>query len=60
MVHKLRIECFSLFQRKSGSYGFNYTPHAIASVVDCIRRDHRLMAMVTANGWFNSKHAIGV
>jgi acetyl-CoA C-acetyltransferase len=43
-----------------GGPGNNYTLHAIASVVERIRRDRGLKAMVTANGWYNSKHAIGV
>ena len=43
-----------------GGPGNNYTMHAIASVVARIRRDRRLKAMVTANGWYNSKHAIGI
>ncbi len=43
-----------------GGPGNNYTLHAIASVVERIRRDRRLKALVTANGWYNSKHAIGV
>jgi acetyl-CoA C-acetyltransferase len=43
-----------------GGPGNNYTLHAIASVVERIRRDRRLKAMVTANGWFNSKHAVGI
>ncbi|MBA4396010.1 MAG: acetyl-CoA acetyltransferase [Syntrophus sp. (in: bacteria)] len=43
-----------------GGPGNNYTLHAIASVVERIRRDRSLKAMVTANGWFNSKHAVGV
>jgi acetyl-CoA C-acetyltransferase len=43
-----------------GGPGNNYTLHAIAAVVAQIRRDRRLKAMVTANGWFNSKHAVGV
>jgi acetyl-CoA C-acetyltransferase len=43
-----------------GGPGNNYTMHAIASVVERIRRDRRLKAMVTANGWYNSKHAIGI
>ena len=43
-----------------GGPGNNYTMHAIASVVDRIRHDRRLKAMVTANGWYNSKHAIGI
>ena len=43
-----------------GGPGNNYTMHAIASVVNRIRHDRRLKAMVTANGWYNSKHAIGI
>ena len=43
-----------------GGPGNNYTMHAIASMVNQIRRDCRLKAMVTANGWYNSKHAIGI
>jgi len=43
-----------------GGPGNNYTLHAIASVADHIRRDRRLKAMVTANGWYNSKHAVGI
>jgi acetyl-CoA C-acetyltransferase len=43
-----------------GGPGNNYSLHAIASVVERIRRDRALKAMVTANGWFNSKHAVGV
>ncbi|MFH1081482.1 MAG: acetyl-CoA acetyltransferase [Pseudomonadota bacterium] len=43
-----------------GGPGNNYTLHVIASIVERIRRDRRVKAMVTANGWFNSKHAVGV
>lgn len=43
-----------------GGPGNNYTMHAIVSVVNHIRHDSRLKAMVTANGWYNSKHAIGI
>jgi len=43
-----------------GGPGNNYTMHAIASVVNRIRHNSRLKAMVTANGWYNSKHAIGI
>jgi acetyl-CoA C-acetyltransferase len=43
-----------------GGPGNNYTMHAIASVVNLIRHNNRLKAMVTANGWYNSKHAIGI
>ncbi len=43
-----------------GGPGNNYSLHAIVSTMDRIRRDRRLKAMVTANGWYNSKHAIGI
>jgi acetyl-CoA C-acetyltransferase len=43
-----------------GGPGNNYTMHAIVAVVNRIRQDSRLKAMVTANGWYNSKHAIGI
>lgn len=43
-----------------GGPGNNYSMHAIATIVDLIRSDCRLKAMVTANGWYNSKHAIGI
>ena len=43
-----------------GGPGNNYSLHAIATVMSHIRRDRRLKAMVTANGWYNSKHAIGI
>jgi acetyl-CoA C-acetyltransferase len=43
-----------------GGPGNSYTMHAIVSTVERIRKDHRLKVMVTANGWFNSKHAIGI
>ena len=43
-----------------GGPGNNYTMHAIASVASRIRAGGTLKALVTANGWCNSKHAIGV
>ena len=43
-----------------GGPGNNYTMHAIVSAIARIRHDRRLKAMITANGWYNSKHAIGV
>jgi len=43
-----------------GGPGNNYTMHAIVTVVNLIRHDCRLKAMLTANGWYNSKHAIGI
>ena len=43
-----------------GGPGNNYVTHAIASVVDLIRKDRSQKAMVTANGWYLTKHAIGI
>ena len=43
-----------------GGPGNNYSMHAIASVVDIIRKDRSLNAMVTANGWYLTKHSIGI
>ncbi len=43
-----------------GGPGNNYSMHAIVTSIERIRRDSRLKAMVTANGWYNSKHAIGI
>ena len=43
-----------------GGPGNNYSMHAIAAVVDLIRKDRSRKAMVTANGWYLTKHAIGV
>jgi len=43
-----------------GGPGNNYTMHAIAGVVEKIRRDRSLKAMVTANGWYITKHSIGI
>lgn len=43
-----------------GGPGNNYSLHAIAATTDRIRRNHRLKAMITANGWYNSKQSVGV
>jgi len=43
-----------------GGPGNNYSMHAIVSVVDRIRADRSLKAMVTANGWYLTKHSVGV
>ncbi|MDD4356556.1 MAG: acetyl-CoA acetyltransferase [Smithellaceae bacterium] len=43
-----------------GGPGNNYVTHAIATVVDLIRKDPSRKAMVTANGWYLTKHAIGI
>jgi acetyl-CoA C-acetyltransferase len=43
-----------------GGPGNNYSMHAIATVVDLIRKDRSKKAMVTANGWYLTKHSIGI
>jgi acetyl-CoA C-acetyltransferase len=43
-----------------GGPGNNYTMHAIASVVDLIRQNRSMKAMVTANGLYITKHSIGI
>jgi len=43
-----------------GGPGNNYTMHAIASVVEQIRQNRKMKALVTANGWYNTKQAVGV
>jgi acetyl-CoA C-acetyltransferase len=43
-----------------GGPGNNYALHAIATITDKIRRNPHLKAMITANGWYNSKQSVGV
>ncbi len=43
-----------------GGPGNNYTLHAIAEVVERIRKDRSRKALVTAMGWFNTKLAAGI
>jgi acetyl-CoA C-acetyltransferase len=43
-----------------GGPGNNYSMHAIATVVERIRKDRGLNAMVTANGWYLTKHSVGI
>jgi len=43
-----------------GGAGNNYSMHAIASVAERIRQNRSLKAMVTANGWYITKHSIGI
>jgi acetyl-CoA C-acetyltransferase len=38
----------------------NYTTHAVATMVDKLRRDPAVTGMCTANGGFLTKHAVGV
>jgi len=43
-----------------GGPGNNYSMHAIASVVERIRAHRGLKAMITANGYYLTKHAVGI
>lgn len=61
---------FGLFERDltvtggltfGGGPGNNYTTHSIATVVDRLRDEGtRAHALVTANGWYLTKHSLGV
>lgn len=61
---------FGLFERDlsltggltfGGGPGNNYTTHAIATAVERLRSDgDRAHALTTANGWFLTKHSIGL
>ena len=61
---------FGLFERElsvtggltfGGGPGNNYTTHSIATVVEQLRReDGQANALTTANGWFLTKHSIGI
>ncbi|MEO9181635.1 MAG: hypothetical protein ABI298_08315 [Acidimicrobiales bacterium] len=42
-----------------GGPGNNYTTHAIASMVDALRADPTSQGLVTALGWFSTKHSWG-
>ena len=44
----------------AGGPGNNYTSHGIASVVPHLRVHPDAFGMTTGNGWFATKHAIGV
>jgi len=43
-----------------GGAGNNYSSHAIAAVVERLRREPEKKGLVTALGWFMTKHAVGV
>ncbi|MEI6313755.1 MAG: acetyl-CoA acetyltransferase [Syntrophus sp. (in: bacteria)] len=43
-----------------GGPGNNYSLHAIAAITDKIRSDPKLKALITANGWYNSKQSVGI
>ena len=43
-----------------GGAGNNYTMHAIATMMDRLRQSPGEYGLVTANGWYLTKHALGV
>jgi acetyl-CoA C-acetyltransferase len=43
-----------------GGPGNNYTTHGIATMVEKLRADPGALGLVTALGWFATKHAVGV
>jgi acetyl-CoA C-acetyltransferase len=44
----------------AGGPGNNYSTHSIAMMVDACRRDPGSVGMVTALGWYVTKHSIGL
>jgi acetyl-CoA C-acetyltransferase len=44
----------------AGGPGNNYTTHAIASMADVLRADPGSRGLVTALGWYLTKHSLGV
>jgi acetyl-CoA C-acetyltransferase len=43
-----------------GGPGNNYVTHSIAAMVEKLRTDREAFGLVTANGWYVTKHAAGV
>ncbi len=43
-----------------GGPGNNYVTHSIASMVERLRADRGALGLVTANGWFVTKHSTGI
>lgn len=43
-----------------GGPGSNYTMHAIAEVMKLCRSNPNLFGMVTSNGWYSTKHGVGI
>lgn len=44
----------------AGGPGNNYVTHSIAAMTDAVRADPRSFGLVTAVGWYLTKHGIGV
>ncbi len=43
-----------------GGAGNNYVTHSIANMVEKLRADRGKLGLVTANGWYVTKHAAGI
>jgi acetyl-CoA C-acetyltransferase len=43
-----------------GGPGNNYVTHSIAAMVELLRGDRGKLGLVTANGWYVTKHATGI
>ncbi len=43
-----------------GGPGNNYATHAIAAMMDALRSDPGSFGLVNANGWFITKHSLGI
>jgi acetyl-CoA C-acetyltransferase len=43
-----------------GGPGNNYVTHSIAAMVERLRSDRAAIGMVTANGWYVTKHSAGI
>ena len=44
----------------AGGPGNNYVTHSIAAAVDACRRDPGSIGLVTALGWYITKHSVGL
>jgi acetyl-CoA C-acetyltransferase len=44
----------------AGGPGNNYATHSIAAMVECLRRDPGSLGLITALGWYATKHAVGI
>jgi acetyl-CoA C-acetyltransferase len=44
----------------AGGPGNNYVTHSIASMVDVLRADPESLGLVTALGWYATKHSLGL
>ena len=44
----------------AGGPGNNYVTHALAAMCDALRADPGSLGLVTANGWYLTKHSVGL